>query len=354
MNPLYTLIVFISSFSLLILIGGISSNRFLPRLKKLHFQALLGTLIAVNWLEWLGVLLNDASVTLRGIHIAVKFAELSLTPCLSIIAMNIFSKTKDKAWIYIPAAFNILLQICSLFTGWVFYVNSDNIYVRGPLYTLYVLTFFVSSVFLVIFCGNFNKKYQHRSRMFLIMISVLVLFSMALPFITPELRMDWTCISFAVILFYIYYNQLEQQLDPLTELLNRKSYDYSIKNIKKETAVIFFDIDRFKYINDTYGHSFGDQCLVLVSKEIKNTFGKSGYCYRFGGDELCVIIKKNIKNIDKLVSGFFENIKNIQITDSKMPSVSVGYAYFNLEKESAAETVKRADEMMYKYKNNHK
>ncbi len=354
MISLYTLIVIISSFSLLITIVGMYDNYFMPEFKQKSFRILFAMLIAQNWFEWLGVKLNGGAAEFVWLHVLVKFCELSITPFVSIAASDIVHRVKGKKWMYIPAVLNLVLQICSVFTGIVFRIDGANVYSRGPLYVLYVATLVVGAVFMILHCQKFSSKYQHRNNLFLLMIMVMVLLAIALLIVEPSLRMDWTCMTFAAILFYIYYNQLEQQIDPLTALLNRKSYDYAIKHIRKETAIIFFDVDRFKYINDTYGHDFGDRCLIVMAAEMKRIFGKKGYCYRFGGDEACVIIKKNVRDIDALISKYIESINMIREVDKKVPSVSFGYAYFNREKETAFETVKRADEMMYSYKNKHR
>ncbi len=354
MDSLYTLVVFITSFSLFVLTVGIRDNHFLSDSKRKRFQILFCMLIALNWLEWFGARLNGAADIWRNIHFFVKFAELSLTPFVAVCSISIVTKTKTKKWFYIPAVLNVFLQLYSLPSGAVFSIDADNVYSRGNLYLLYVLLFVVGALNMFVCCIEFNRKYQHRSSTFLFMISWLITLAIVFPFIFPELRMDWTCTSFAAIIFYIYYNQLEQQVDPLTSLLNRRSYDYAIENIRNETAIIFFDVDNFKTINDTYGHGFGDTCLVLLSTEMKKVFEKKGYCYRFGGDEACVIVKKNVKDIDVLISKYISAVDDLRKKETDIPHISVGYAYFDLEKETAQETVKQADEMMYRYKNSHR
>ena len=102
---------------------------------------------------------------------------------------------------------------------------------------------------------------------------------------------------------------LEEILDPLTGILNRS---YSVKFVRSliEDKVPFsftiIDLDNFKTINDTYGHSAGDKVLTTVSKglvEFTDGFALAG---RFGGDELLLIDIKNIKKEDKLK--FFDNL----------------------------------------------
>lgn len=219
---------------------------------------------------------------------------------------------------------------------------------------LYMITFIIGVVFLLIYSFKFSVKYQYTNMTFLIMIMLLIVISIILPIMTPYLRLNWTCMSFAAIIYCIYYNQLEQQVDSLTSLLNRKSYDYAIKNIKDEAFIIFFDVDRFKYVNDTYGHNYADKCLIVLSNELKRSFKKYGYCYRYGGDEACVIIKKKIGSIESIINSFFEHVEILREAEPQIPTVSVGYARFNPIEENIESALKRADEMMYRYKTKHR
>lgn len=80
---------------------------------------------------------------------------------------------------------------------------------------LYMITFIIGVVFLLIYSFKFSVKYQYTNMTFLIMIMLLIVISIILQIMTPYLRLDWTCMSFAAIIYCIYYNHLEQQVDAL-------------------------------------------------------------------------------------------------------------------------------------------
>ena len=84
----------------------------------------------------------------------------------------------------------------------------------------------------------------------------------------------------------------EAETDALTGVLNRGSYDKIIAEQEGDFALILIDIDRFKEINDKYGHEVGDQVLQRVSSIIDNSFRSTDYVCRIGGDEFAVILPK--------------------------------------------------------------
>ena len=102
---------------------------------------------------------------------------------------------------------------------------------------------------------------------------------------------------------------LEEILDPLTGVLNRS---YSIKFVQSLIAekipfsFSIIDLDNFKSINDSFGHSAGDKVLATVSRALVKFSKPYGLAGRFGGDEFLFIDLKNIDDENKL--NFFENL----------------------------------------------
>lgn len=157
-------------------------------------------------------------------------------------------------------------------------------------------------------------------------------------------------------------NELKARIDSLTGLYNRAEFIsrlnkmFSMKN-HTEGAVIFFDIDDFKHINDNYGHDVGDDVLKFVGKSIIETIEQTGIGGRYGGDELLAyvyskdraagvaqtILEKLSKNF--IVRGSFESIKI---------KSSIGIAYYPDHETDAERLIKKADSAMYHAKKNGK
>lgn len=170
-------------------------------------------------------------------------------------------------------------------------------------------------------------------------------------FVFPGTRIAYLCIAVGNMLFYIRYYKIMLQVDAVTRLLNRRCYDVNITDMGSRAVILFFDIDKFKQINDTYGHSVGDICLRNVAQELWNVYGKHGLCYRIGGDEFCVILHDGVEKAEELNRDFASAIESVRKKDPRMPGVSTGYAYYDAAVSHVQNVIEEADAMLYRNKN---
>ncbi len=139
----------------------------------------------------------------------------------------------------------------------------------------------------------------------------------------------------------------------MTGIFNRGHGEKMISGLLSEQkAGLFclFDVDKFKNVNDTYGHLFGDVCLEKIAIQIRHVYGKYGTCYRIGGDEFCVIMQKNIVDIDIINNHFQQAVESLQQSDQRIPQVAYGYAYYDMKSEHIQKIIEQADTMMYQNK----
>jgi diguanylate cyclase (GGDEF)-like protein/PAS domain S-box-containing protein len=153
--------------------------------------------------------------------------------------------------------------------------------------------------------------------------------------------------------------------DTLTGLPNRQSLMKTLDEIlaratrsKKQGALLFIDLDNFKSVNDTHGHSTGDQLLKCVSQRLKETVRKTDLVARLGGDEFIIVLEDagkddetvntNIRNVlDSIRKSFEQSILLDQF--EYHASCSIGVTPFQGD-ETADEVMKRADMAMYQAK----
>ncbi len=149
--------------------------------------------------------------------------------------------------------------------------------------------------------------------------------------------------------------------DALTALPNRtlfrdrlsQAIHYS-KRHNKKFALIFIDLDRFKQINDSFGHQFGDMVLLEISKRIKNELRSEDTLARFGGDEFVVIARdiNEKSDAEKIAAKMLESLKeplNLYGHDI-YTSISIGISLYPDDSQSEENLVKYADSAMYKAK----
>lgn len=350
----YAATLYITVFSLFILILLILKNKTLTRSTARSILLTAVLIIAGASLEFLGVALNGADASLRILHSAVKFLELSLTPFIPVVFAHAFSEGKTWNLLFIPPVLHIVFEAVSGFFGGVFFVDDKNIYHHGKLYFIYYLIILFGAVHLVVSVIRRDERYQGQNRLAMTMILIFAVGGIAVQTVSGNIRITWLTVAVGMILFYIYYGNLMLQVDPMTELLNRRAYDRRIPTMRSRAVVQIFDVNDFKGVNDRNGHNFGDYCLKTVASVIRAVYGKVGLCYRIGGDEFCVIIDRRTEAVDPkaLSVEFSKKIEERRNSEPNLPSVAVGYALFDPEKDDFVDAVMVADEQMYSNKEN--
>ncbi|WP_066869335.1 GGDEF domain-containing protein [Clostridium mediterraneense] len=143
--------------------------------------------------------------------------------------------------------------------------------------------------------------------------------------------------------------------DYLTKVYSKK-YIYEklkyLKYSKKKFYVIMFDLDNFKFINDTYGHNFGDEVLIKVSSAINEIIKEIGIIGRFGGEEFLVIIDKTNYDIDTVILKIKDSVKDLEL--SKDINITLSGGAKICYNEDITEILLKVDELLYKVKRNGK
>lgn len=159
------------------------------------------------------------------------------------------------------------------------------------------------------------------------------------------------------------HTQMEQLAfyDPLTGLENRRLFkdrlEQSIKQVRRNKgvmALLFLDLDNFKYVNDSYGHDVGDDLLVEVAKRLKQCVREEDIVARLGGDEFTVILS-NLNDSKSASSVAAKIIKSLQLPMSidgheLAISGSIGITVAPEDSMDANELMRNADLAMYRAK----
>ena len=153
----------------------------------------------------------------------------------------------------------------------------------------------------------------------------------------------------------------EAQFDRLTGLLNRASFEQKITEAiqigeQKETmlGVLFVDLDKFKHVNDSYGHDVGDELLKQIAKVLKSTVRQADVVARLGGDEFMLLLSElqSPGAAARIAAKIVKQVAEPMMILGKEVSVgaSVGVSIFPQDGTTAQELIKRADTAMYSVK----
>lgn len=191
---------------------------------------------------------------------------------------------------------------------------------------------------------------------------------------------DFNIINFLLVLLFVVISQVLYILilykdrhskyelgykashDDLTDLTSRNyfknEFNKKIKTIDSKsnniTAILFMDLDRFKEINDSFGHKFGDEVLIEVSKRFKTVMRNNDLICRQGGDEFLILIDNitSIENLVKVVNKIMMSIKDpIDYKNQKIHvTISIGISLYPNDGKTIDDLLKNADSAMYKAK----
>lgn len=149
--------------------------------------------------------------------------------------------------------------------------------------------------------------------------------------------------------------------DALTDLPNRRALQRHLKALIDKAVVthhdfpvLFLDLDRFKNINDSFGHQFGDRLLRLIARRIEKVSGEGALVCRFGGDEFVVVLAQSVSHQE--VKSFAAELLRVieeplELDDVELHvSASIGIAFYPGDGGDADTLICNADVAMYKTK----
>ena len=162
-----------------------------------------------------------------------------------------------------------------------------------------------------------------------------------------------------LMLLYKRRIDMKTEIDPLTRLPNRSHVQRRFRQLQRTgdaVCVIIIDLDHFKQINDTYGHDAGDTVLIAVANALKLELRQQDSVCRWGGEEFVMLIpSRSIEMGRAIAERARRNLESLDIrTRNANLSVtaSFGVAFGRSRTESLTELLARADEVLYKAKQN--
>jgi diguanylate cyclase (GGDEF)-like protein len=174
-------------------------------------------------------------------------------------------------------------------------------------------------------------------------------------------------LSELLAIFKMKYQYTEKEfmsvLDGLTGLYNRRQFEIGLEQEVNRTkrhpsdfSLAILDIDFFKKVNDNYGHQYGDYVLKTVADLMKQSFRKTDLLYRYGGEELIIIMPETniegavipVQRLRRMVEDYDFEYNNVKAKVTVSIGLTMNYQSLN----TASDILKSADEALYRAKEN--
>ena len=268
----------------------------------------------------------------------------------------------------LPLVIFTLALIFNLQSGFVFTIDSNNVYHRASgVYAYSILTFVYlmhGSIRALIKAKHSSWIDDKRRCHTMAFFAVLPLMAGLIQLFYYGISLNWIVATVSAVLVYI--DSLDHQIstDSLTGLNNRRELTkYLLREARERDqprngalVLIMMDVDGFKQINDTNGHFYGDGVLVSVAEILKESCkNTSAFLARYGGDEFCIVLPfEHGLDIHEFTARILMNVtmRNASHTETNPISLSIGHAEWDVQQDQSYESlISRADKMMYEVKN---
>ena len=293
--------------------------------------------------------------------ILYMFNLLPLSLWLVYLDLHIIVSEREKKLrknIYFAA--NVVLFIFTItnpLTKIVFKITEGNLYQRSiGVYVVMAMNFTLLFAYIISILKH-RKFIEGRVYQVILFLSVLPLSGALIQVMFFGVTLLWPMIALVAISAFILIERVEMNRDVLTNLGNRGQLEERIRfKLKKRQpfSLLMIDIDRFKSINDIYGHDEGDNSLKALADILERSIRINDSAFRFAGDEFMIIIETpDYEEAKKVVDSINETLYSYNLSKQKPYKIEVswGMVYYDGEKDlDMLELYKMADVELYKEK----
>ena len=252
-------------------------------------------------------------------HVLTAFLGYNIRIALMLSLMLVASRNanvKLRSLIYIPAILNFLITSLAFFTKLVFWYGENGEIMRGPLAYTPHFTMMVYAIILYLYAIKDHREGKSQEAA---LIAITVTLCILGTFVEMAFALRGILIGVVAmdVTFYYLYIHIEWfKVDVLTGALNRMSFYADVERLRTKvvpTRIISVDMNGLKAINDTYGHSRGDEAIKYAADLIRASLPKGAKLYRIGGDEFVVLYPDDGRGHD-LSADLLEKTKDAKYT----------------------------------------
>ena len=265
------------------------------------------------------------------------------------------AEKKKKRIAYMIFNFVVVAIVCAnFFSGILFSIATGNQYVRG--WAVYL----IMAMNIMLFFGylptlsKYKKYISGRIYVFILALGAFPIIGATIQMLFYGTPLVWPMMALVALAAHILVEREEIRRDCLTGLLSRTQLESRAKYIvdrHQPFSLIMIDIDRFKSINDTYGHEAGDQALCVITNLLNKSIKQVDSAYRYAGDEFILIIESECPDAaDRVIERLETSLSKYNKSRQKpyTLSFSSGAAYYDGKENIAInDLIAKADNIMY-------
>ena len=263
--------------------------------------------------------------------------------------------------IYGKAGIVVAVMLLSLFLnlpfGHYFYVDDANVYHRNPMIYIFYLYMFVCLLWSVITLYRYRHSHGKVAFFPIFMYLVPIAVGSLLQMVFYGVSLAWLGTAVGIVAIYMSILNQKSYLDNLTGLYNRTYLEHVYYRMKRNPEVpyygIMLDMNYFKEINDTYGHSAGDQALIDMAFLLRENESPVAISFRYAGDEFVVLMKavteKEVASFEQSLRDRAEEFNGTGKRPYRL-SFAMGHAAYDHEEDDEDTFSKKIDAAMYENK----
>lgn len=265
---------------------------------------------------------------------------------------------KYKAQICV-VVFMIAMNLVNFIVPVIYYISPDNVYERRPFSYVYYIVILWICLSSVVLTRRYEKENGPIAFFNIGVFLAPVLIGAALQFMFYGLSLAWLSSAIGLTGLHMMKQNETAYIDPLVDIYNRRYMNYVIDSWidrKYRFAGAMLDIDRFKSINDEFGHSEGDKALMKTAELLKAAKTENEFLFRFAGDEFIVVRRTDSPDgLSSFLKRFTEELEGFNSGEDRRYrlGISCGTGFFEPGLTTIDSFMKELDDNMYEMKTLH-
>jgi len=273
------------------------------------------------------------------------------------ITYNIQSVKKQfNRYVFFILSIVILLLINSRYQLF-FSIDAHNLFQTSNYYFILYLPLYGSCIHFILHIVHNLENIQDNTLKNILYYFLIPFTASVIQLLYAGIAILWPRLVMITVVAFIKLERSELLTDSLTNLYTRRYIDTEIHHLlhtNKPFTLILIDMDKFKSINDTYGHTAGDQALIITSSILKSNMKSKDIISRYGGDEFLILLPSGNPFIGDIVTTrLLGELSNYN--DKKLVPYTLSFSFGVFFVDSGTKTgvkdlLKEVDMKMYQHK----